>query len=386
MSRLGGFIVLLLLLTNFNVNAVSTQEQLKLIHPKFSEPLVFNVTLPSGYSKNADKSYLLLFDFHHYANTYLSGMHDWLSHNGEWPWLQTIIVTPEAGNRVGMLFDETGKTTPLLDFFEKQLFTAIDTKYRTNGFKIMSGFRANGTIVLSMLLNKPNLVNAYIAVSPELKDDYAAVLSLASKNLSKLNDKPRYLLFSHGNTIKEDHQLESYKQLHVLLKQHAPDKLAWQYQHLHNNYFMSLPLLSTIIAIESLFDDIHRGLAPQSDISQQGVKAIIEHYDYLSKEKYGFEVSPKNSLKQLGFHLLASSKSAGLKVLTQIVELYPNDVNSHHNLAKAYAQLNDFIKAIAHQKDAVKISDQMQTWYQKRHRKILKEYQDKLDKKVKKVN
>lgn len=378
-----GILILLILLANFDANANSSQELLTIDHPDFTEPLVFNVTLPANYTKNTEKSYLLLFDFHHYANSYLSGMHDWLSHNGEWPWLQTIIVTPAKGNSVGKLFDKTGKTIPLLDFFEKQLFTAIDSKYRTNGYKIMSGFRVNGTIVLSMLLNKPNLINAYIAVSPELKNDYASILSSAKKRLRKLTDKPRYLLFSHGNTIKEDHQLESYKQLNTLLNKHAPNELNWQHKHFNNNYFMSLPLLSTITAIENVFDDIHRGLAPQSTIAQQGVNAIIQHYDYLSKEKYGFDVSPKHSLNQLGFHLLTKSKSAGLKVLKQVVELYPNDINSHHNLAKAYAQLNIFSKAVEHQENAVEMSEQLQSWYKKRHRRLLTEYQAQLESQIK---
>jgi len=371
----------LLLIVSFSAQCASTQEQLEISHSKFSEPLVFNVALPSGYKQNTDKSYLMLFDFHPNANSYLTGMHDWLSHNGEWPWLQTIIVTPAAGNRVGMLFDDTGETTPLLDFFEKQLFTEIDKKYRTNGFRIMSGFRVNGTIVLSMLLKKPNVVNAYIAVSPELKDDYAGILSSAEKTLTKLNDKPRFLLFSHGNSIKEDHQLASYRQLNNLLKQHAPDKLDWQYKNFSDNYFMSLPLLSTILAIENLFNDVHRGLAPQSAISQQGVQAIVQHYDYLSTQKYGFEVSPQNSINKLGSYLLKISPQKGIEVLTKNTHLFPNRVNSHHNLAKAYAQIDNFKKAVHNQEKAVGIADKMQTWYQKRHRRILAEYQQRLVKK-----
>lgn len=378
MNTFGKLITLLLFTVCFSAQSASSQEQLKITHPKFSQPLVFNVALPNGYEKNTDKSYLMMFDFHPNANTYLSGMHDWLSHNGEWPWLQTIIVTPAPGNRVGMLFDKSGKTTPLLDFFEEELFTEVDKKYRTNGFKIMSGFRLNGTIVLSMLLNKPDLVNAYIAVSPELKDDYAGILSSAKTALSKLDDKPRFLLFSHGSTIKEDHQMTSYQALNSLLEKYAPDELDWQYQHFNKNYFMSLPLLSTILAIENLFNDIHRGLSPQSEISKQGVQAILAHYKYLSTQKYGFQVSPQDSINQLGFYLLKSSPNEGLKVLQQNVDLFPKKINTHHNLAKAYAQLDNFNKAVTHQENAVKIANKMPTWYQKRHGEILAEYQQKL--------
>ena len=377
MKILSKNILLILLFISFISSATSKQEQIEITHPKFSEPLVFNITLPSGYSKNTNKSYVMMFDFHPKSDTYLRGMHDWMSHNGEWPWLQTIIVTPALGNRVGMLFDATGKTTPLLDFFDKKLLPEVDKEYRTNGFKVMSGFRGNGTIVLSTLINKPDMFNAYIAISPELKDNHAGIISTASKKLLELNDKPRFLLFSHGTNIKEEHQKKLYSQLHSIFKKHAPKKLDWHYKHFDSNYFMSLPLVSVIMGIEIIFDDIHQGLAPESEVSQKGIEAIAQHYKYLSEEKYGFEVSPKNSISALGFYLLNASQQDGLLVFKEMVKRYPEDTYSHHNLAKAYDKLGDFKNAIKHQKDAVKFSDKMLTWHKKRHRRFLEDYSSK---------
>ena len=370
-------LLLILLFTSFISNAASKQEQIEIIHPKFSEPLVFNVTLPSGYMKNTSKSYVMMFDFHPNSDTYLRGMHDWMSHNGEWPWLQTIIVTPAAGNRVGMLFDATGKTTPLLNFFDEQLFSLVDKKYRTNGFRIMSGFRVNGTIVLSSLINKPNMIDAYIAISPELKNDYVSILSTSSSKLAKLNDKPRFLLFSHGTNVKEEHQMESYKKLNTILNEAAPTKLDWHYKHYDESYFMSLPLLSVILGIEKIFDDIHNGLSPKSKIAQNGVEAIVQHYEYLSKQKYGFEVSPKNSINKLGSYLLNLSKNDGISIFKDMVKRYPEDAYSHHNLASAYDQIGNLKQAIKHQKNAVELADKMQTWHRKRHRNFLDEYKHK---------
>ncbi|MBU2972521.1 esterase [Pseudoalteromonas sp. C2R02] len=371
--------LLILVLISATAKASSTQEQIEIVHPEFSQPLVFNVTLPAGYAKNSDKSYVLMFDFHPYSNTYLSGMHDWMSHNGQWPWLQTIIVTPVVGNRAGMLFDITGKTIPLLDFFDKQLLPTIDQKYRTNGFKIMSGFRDNGTIVLSALINKPDMFNAYIAISPELKDDYAGILSTASTKLAKLDDKPRFLLFSHGTNIKEMHQIPAYKKLNSILQNYSTIQLDWHYKHFENNYFMSLPLLSVITGIEKLFNDIHDGLLPESEVSKKGVNAIIKHYQYLSEHKYGFEISPKNSINSLGFHLLKTSQQAGIQVFKQMIVLYPEDAYSHHNLASAYEKVGDFENAVKHQRDAVKFADNMITWHKKRHQKFLTDYLSKSD-------
>lgn len=371
--------VILIILFSSSTHASNSSEVIEITHPSFPEPLQFNIVLPAGYAKNTNKFYPLMFDFHPNAITYLRGMHNWLSHNGEWPWLQTIIVTPVAGNRVGMLFDSTGKTTPLLDFFEQQLFTEIDKTYRTNGFRIMSGFRVNGTIVLSTLLNKPNMIDAYIATSPEIANNYADILATANKKLAQLNDKPRYLLFSHGTNVKEAHQISEYAQLHQQLTTSAPNKLTWQYKHFSENYFMSLPILSTTLGIEQIFNDIHQGLAPTSDISQQGVPAIIKYYDYLTHEKYGFNVSPKLSIERLGKYLLASSPNDGLAILIENVKRYPKDANTHHALASAYAQQGKYQQAVQHQTNASALADKMQTWHKKRQRQFLAEYQSKLN-------
>lgn len=371
--------LLILVLTSATAKAGSTQEQIKITHAEFSHPLVFNVTLPAGYEKDIGKSYVLMFDLHSYSDTYLSGMHDWMSHNGQWPWLKTIIVTPAAGNRAAMLFDETGKTTPLLDLIDEKLLPKVVQKYRTNGFKIMSGFRMNGSVVLSALINKPDMFNAYIATSPELKDDFSGLLSTAPKKLAKLGDKPRFLLFSHGANVKETHQITDYDALFSILKKDAPHKLDWHYENFANNYHMSLPLISVITAIEKLFNDIHIGLAPTSEISQKGTNAIIKHYQYLSQHKYGFEVSPKHSINALGYHLLKTSHQAAIQIFKQMIDLYPADAYSHHNLANAYEKIGDFENAVKHQQDAVKLANNMLTWHKNRHQKFLADYLSKSD-------
>ncbi|WP_286264905.1 alpha/beta hydrolase-fold protein [Thalassotalea atypica] len=212
MRTLIKWLMLICVLTNTAL-AQSTQDTFAINDERFDKPLVFNVQLPKSYVSKPDKRYVLLFDFHPYSHTYLSGLHDWMSHNGEWPWLETIIVTPAYGNPVGKLFDESGETTRLIDFFASQLIPEIDKQYRTNKFRIISGFRTNGTIVLSTLLNKPELFNAYIAISPELKKDYAQILSKL-KNKDRLKGGQHcFLLFSHASTIKEDHQLPTYQTL-----------------------------------------------------------------------------------------------------------------------------------------------------------------------------
>jgi uncharacterized protein len=373
MNKLLSVTTITLLLASFVVTAGSTQETLSLQHPQIDSELNFNIQLPANYH-HSTKSYVVLFDFHPYSYTYLSGMHDWMSHNGEWPWLETIIVTPAYGNKAGTLFDKSGNTTPILDFFESHLFPELDDKYRTNGFRIFSGFRHNGSLVLSALLNKPDIFDAYIAVSPEIKDDFLGLLTTAGTKLKKLSEKPRFLLFSHGESVKEEHQIELYQQLRSVINNSAPESLDAHYKNYSDKYHMSLPLVSVIDGIESIFNDVHRGIAPTSDIAAGGVSSIVQHYDWLSKQKYGFTVSPHMSLRNLGYHLFAQSPDAGIAVFQNMVKRFPEDAYSHHYLADAYAQTDNIEKAIELQQQAVSLSASMQGWHQKRHKRFLNEY------------
>ena len=370
------FIIVLFLIVSPIVYA--EPETISMKHPQFSEVLNFNVMLPPNYDKNDSKSYILMFDFHPRANIYLNGMHDWLSHNGEWPWLETIIVTPAMGNRVGILFDETGKTTPLLDFFKDKLFPELDRKYRTNGFRIMSGFRVNATIVLSALINKPEIINAYFVTSPQLSDNFAGILSTASSKLKRLNDKPRFLYFTQGDSIKEETQQESYNKLRMILKSSSPQSLERHHKNFNENDFMSMPLLTTILGIEQLFNDIHSGLEPTSVISQKGISEIVKHYKYLSNQKYGFEVSPKKSIEKRGFHLLKSFPKQGIMILQEATKLYPDDAYTYHNLARGFAEIGDFENALIQQKVAVSQSETMLTWHRNRMLAFLNKFKNKL--------
>ncbi|WP_189403540.1 hypothetical protein [Alteromonas halophila] len=224
---------------------------------RFSEPLTFRISLPESYNKKTDKRYTLLFDFHYYGHTYLNGMHDWLSHNGEWPWPETIIVTPVRGNPVGQLFDSSGEQTPLIDFFAESLLPRIDKQYRTNGYRIMSGFRVNATLVLSAMLSKPTLFDAYFAASPELKDDYAKIMSTLERKGVPEQMAGRYLLYSHGSSVKEQHQLQEYRQLHRLLQRTSDIAMKYDYRDFSEHEFMTLPLFTLLTGIERLYELNH---------------------------------------------------------------------------------------------------------------------------------
>ena len=242
----------------------------------------------------------------------------------------------------------------------------------------MSGFRVNATLVLSALINKPEMINAYFVTSPQLSDNYAEILSTAADKLKRLNNKPRFLYFTQGDSIKEETQQASYYKLHMILKSSSPKSLEWHHKDLSDNYFMSMPLLTTVVDVEKLFNDIHSGLEPTSDISQKGISEIVKHYEYLSNQKYGFKVSPKKSIEKRGFHLLKSSHEQGIMILQEATKLFPDDAYSYHNLARGYGEIGDYENALIQQKVAVSQSETMLTWHRNRMLEFLNKFNNKL--------
>jgi tetratricopeptide (TPR) repeat protein len=371
-----------LLLSFFSIGAVSATEvwpqlnteTLSVSSTLFSDPADFVVTLPNGYTKQTDKRYVVLFDLHPRSHLYLSGMHDWMSHNGGWPWLETIIVTaPDGHQGLGKLkkqaIEQRGAQA-LLDFFEQDLLPAIDKRYRTNGFRIFNGFTGNAGLVLYSLINRPSLFNAYIAASPVLSKEFAYVLSDAPKKLQSMKNQARFLFVSTSDSDFEQRQLDSFATLENIIQTHANSKLNYQIKRFDGSYYMTQPILATALGIEMIFNDVHSVLAADSEVSQQGTKAILAYYKHLSDDVYGFDVPAIDSLLALADSL---SPEQAISVYQDTINAYPKADSAYHSLASVYAAAGDIDQAIAFEKQALANTDH--PFYQSKYTQQLAEYQ-----------
>lgn len=325
------------------------------------KPIFFTVTLPPSYFKNTDKRYVVMFDFHPRSQAYLNGIHDWMSHNGDWPWLETIIVTaPDGDKTLGdwkeLAIDARGDTK-LLDFMQQALLPAIDKQYRTNGFRILNGFTGNAGLGLYTLINRPELFNAYFVASPVLSKDFAYVIKDAPKKLAAMKGKPRFLFMSTSDSSFEQRQLASFAEMEAIIKANATPILDYHIKRFDGTYYMTQPILATAYGIELLFNDVHQVLKADSEISRQGPQAILDHYQYLSEEKYGFEVPATDSLIALAEAEIEKGSEQGTKQALTIfniaVKAYPNSHTAQDALAVAYAEQGEFELAIKHEQLAL---------------------------------
>ncbi|QBF84878.1 hypothetical protein EXU30_10785 [Shewanella maritima] len=310
----------------------------------------FMVSLPHNYQQNSAKSYVVMLDLHPRSHLLHTGMHDWMSHNGGWPWLETIIITaPDGHQGLGKLkelaIEEKGNQQ-LLDFFEQDLLPAIDRTYRTNGFKILNGFTGNAGLGLYTLINRPELFNAYIAASPVLSRDFGYVLKDAPEKLKNLKLKQqRFLFVSTSDSGYEQGQLPSFAELESLLKQADDSMLNYKVQRFDGSYYMTQPVLATAMGIEMIFNDIHNTVQPDSELGKQGAQAILAHYKTLSQQVYGFEVSAVGSLTALAQSQFTADAEQAIATLELAIANYPTNPHALAALAEIYIELDNQTKA-----------------------------------------
>ncbi|GIU25046.1 hypothetical protein L2719_10875 [Shewanella schlegeliana] len=348
------------------------------VNSDMTVPAEFKVTLPASYGKKPNKQYVVLFDFHPRSHALLAGMQDWMSHNGDWPWLETIIVTaPDGHQGLGELktlaIEEQGNQQ-LLDYFEQDLLPAIDKQYRTNGFRILNGFTGNAGLGLYTLINRPSLFNAYFVASPVLSKDFAYVIKDAPKKLAAMRGKPRFLFMSTSDSGFEQRQLDAFSQMEAIIKNSANEALDYRVKRFDGSYYMTQPVLATAHAIEALFDDYHRVLAADSEISKQGPQAIVAHYQFLSEQKYGFKVPATSSLIKLGDAHLEADPSKAIAVYKVAISDDPQAYIAYDAVADAYAKMGEIELAIKYQALALDITDH--PFYQNKYTNKLAKYKE----------
>ncbi|GIU16503.1 alpha/beta hydrolase-fold protein [Shewanella sp. MBTL60-007] len=341
-------------------------------------PAEFKVTLPASYGKKPNKQYVVLVGLHPRSQALLAGMHDWMSHNGEWPWLETIIVTAPDGHQglgeLKTLAIEQRGNQKLLDYFEQDLLPAIDKKYRTNGFRILNGFVGDAGLGLYTLINRPSLFNAYFVASPVLSKDFAYVIKDAPKKLAAMQGKQRFLFMSTSDSGYEQRQLESFSQMEAIIKANANETLDYRIKRFDGSYYMTQPLLAAAYGIEALFDDYHQVLAADSEISKQGPEAILAHYQFLSEQKYGFKVPATSSLLKLGDSYLETEPSKAVEVYKVAISDDPKAYIAYDAVANAYAKLGEIELAIKYQALALDITDH--PFYQNKYTNKLAKYKE----------
>ncbi|MBL4664122.1 MAG: alpha/beta hydrolase [Flavobacteriaceae bacterium] len=193
-----------------------------------NEERVLNIYLPNAYDASKDKRYPVIYlldgstdeDFIHIAGLVQFGSFSWINMIPE-----TIVIGianvdrkrdftyPSNNERDKKEFPTTGGSEKFIDFIQNELFQFIEIEYQVSKEKTIIGQSLGGLLATEILLNKPELFDNYIIVSPSLWWDDESLL----KKTINLKSAPKSIYVAVG---KEGEIMERVaNELHLKLKE-----------------------------------------------------------------------------------------------------------------------------------------------------------------------
>lgn len=183
---------------------------------QLSENRILNVYLPEGYDRNKSLTYPVIYlldgsadeDFIH-----IVGIVQFLNMIQALP--KSIVVgianvdrkhdflSATTVQKEEKEFPTAGGSEKFMAFIEQELEPFIQKKYRTNGYNILIGQSLGGLFATEVLLEKPELFNKYIIISPSLWWNNESLLSKASLLLKKHSKNNIKVYIAVGNEWKK---------------------------------------------------------------------------------------------------------------------------------------------------------------------------------------
>lgn len=267
----------------------------------------------------------------------------------------------------------SGGADNFLKFLQDELFPYVEQNYRTQPFKILCGHSLCGMFALYTLVTKPELFNAYIAISPYLMWDDELVIKQAESKLDKrltmdkflyitIGDEPTYTnslkkftsLLKSVESKKIDTNLSGDKNLPALPPPRFISPLEWKFIEMKTESHGSIPFKSVYNGLEFIYS----GWTLADEVASKGIEKIQNHYSNLSRE-FGYQIDvPEASINRLGYLLMGQGEVArAIEMFEYNVKAFPNSANVYDSLGEGYETNNQFKLALENYKKAVELGE-----------------------------
>ena len=318
------------------------------------------ISLPEGYTKS-NATYPVLYLTDGFQNIeHVRGSVEILTRTGNIA--PVIIVGIKSINRLRD-FTYTSNENQLksgggkdfLAFIETELIPYIDKTYRTNTFRILEGHSLGGLFTASTLIEKPDIFQAYIVISPSFWWNDQELTKKAGAYFSANLKLEKLLFFGVGkDESTEDFGMrKDLTNFITVLNTNKPPKLDIEHREFDNEGHMSSPLLTNYYGLKFIFSDLKYSDAFKSNYSD--VEFLKKEKDIINK--YGESAKRTGeSYYELGAAIYQENLPGAITVFKRSVEVYPYDINLITTLARLYEKNNDIPNAISTYEYAIQVS------------------------------
>jgi predicted alpha/beta superfamily hydrolase len=338
-------------------NKIVIGEKVKLQSKVLDEERTMFVYLPKGYdlsSSGYPVMYLLDGGYHfHHA----SGIVQFLSSQGQMPPMIVVAVTNvDRGRDFTPTKIEkkanTGGADKFMSFLSDELFPYIEKNYRTETYNILTGHSLGGTFATYAFLTKPEMFDAYIAISPYLAYDENLLVTKAEAQINSSYKTGTQFYMTLGDEPKYVESIEKFTQI---VESNSPEGLEFSYIQMKDENHGSIPHLSIYNGLESIYSDWQL----PKDKYKEGLASIDHHYKFLS-DKYGYKIeTPEYAINGLGYFYLQKEEDTdkAIEVFKENVKRFPASANVYDSLGEAYENSGQNEKAEKNYQKAVEIAE-----------------------------
>jgi hypothetical protein len=238
-------------------------------------------------------------------------------------------------------------------FIEKELIPFVAKRYYTNDFRILMGHSLGGTFLTYSMLNRPEVFDAYISVSPYLQYNKGAIVKMAKTRFEMGYEEAGSLYMTLGD---EPGYTEFHQNFLTLLDEAKTDDFQYKYVVMGDENHGTTPLLSIYRGLGYIFEDWK---IPQK-VLNQGVNAMDDYNEELSK-KYKMDIqSDEASINLLGYAFLRDGKlNMAIKTQEENARRFPESPNVYDSLGDAYKVAGDLKNAEKNYAKAVKLAEDL---------------------------
>ena len=235
-------------------------------------------------------------------------------------------------------FPTSGKADAFLRFLKSELFPLIDKNYRTEPFRIISGWSLGGLLTVHTYLYQPQLFSAYLAISPSLWWDEDLYVRRADSVLTYGHVSEKPMVVTLGALEGGDMGRSVRDGFVPLMKEKLNDQSAFTFVEIPEESHSYVPYKAFYVGLQSVFSD---WVMPNEVLDQgwAGIKTFFED----QSAKYGYQIDiPESAYFRLASRYYnAGDRSKAVEIAKIYVERFPQSSYAHYYLGIRAKQNGD---------------------------------------------
>jgi Putative esterase len=179
--------------------------------------------------------------------------------------------------------DAAGGADSFLAFLSREVFPAIDARYRTQPMRTIIGHSLGGLLAMHALAFRPDLFRGYVTLEPSLWWDARGPVQSVIDSLRARRGAVGRLVAVEGTSD------EGWKPDWDALRSAAPAHFQTSFVHIDNDSHENLPYRGIYEGLATLFRDYMPAM--RHDLERANLPALTRQYADLSRD-FGYTVKP----------------------------------------------------------------------------------------------